>query len=160
MNPTLEQGNKIFFEVEKDSNYRVRMTYGEEEIISFEQFQKLSNAIFNGQGDFITINKRIVQKKDIRMIEPTQEKTKKEKELREQQLDDITRIETEKNKWIKVKDKFSTNFFNEKFGKDKWSHFPNRRGFTHVTPDVWKACWEAFIVKYPEADKILTSNLS
>lgn len=77
MRKELEEFRKggFFFEIEEGSNYKVYMTYEKTEVITFEQFLKLANAMFKGGGDFITINKTIVQKRDIRMIEPTKEAT-------------------------------------------------------------------------------------
>lgn len=77
------QNDDMFFDVEEGSNYKVYMTYEKTEIITFEQFKKLVNTIFKVSSDFVTINKTIVQRKDIRMIEPTKEATdavKKENE--------------------------------------------------------------------------------
>lgn len=76
-----DDGN--FFDVEEGSNYKVYMTYEKTEIITFEQFKKLANAMFKINSDFVTINKTIVQRKDIRMIEPTKELTKEAKQERE-----------------------------------------------------------------------------
>jgi len=93
MNKDLEalRQDGLFFEVEEGSNYKVYMTYEKIEVITYEQFLKLANAMFRGGSDFVTINKTIVQKRDIRMIEPTKEPTeevrakrlKEEKDLME-----------------------------------------------------------------------------
>jgi DNA-binding transcriptional regulator GbsR (MarR family) len=77
------QGDETFFDVEEGSNYKVYMTYEKTEVITFEQFKKLTNAMFKINSDFVTINKTIVQRKDIRMLEPTKELTKEAKQERD-----------------------------------------------------------------------------
>lgn len=123
MNNIATKDKKFFFEVEEGSNYKVRMTYDEEEIITFEQFQKLSMAIFQGQGDFVTINKRIVQKRDIRMIEPTKELTVKQKEEREERQYKIAQLQHRKDELERLKRNFKFDYMNKKYGVGKWVEY-------------------------------------
>lgn len=90
MNKELDalKDNGLFFEVEEGSNYKIFMTYEKTEVITYEQFLKLANAMFKGSSDFITINKTIVQRKDVRMIEPTKEATASVKRENEKKAKD------------------------------------------------------------------------
>lgn len=79
----MTEKNNLPFEVEEGSNYAIYMTYEKKEVITFEQFKKLVTTLFKSGGDYIAINKIIVQKKDIRMLEPTRELTREQKRKRE-----------------------------------------------------------------------------
>jgi len=76
--------NKNFTLVD-GSNYKVVMSFGREEVITFDHFKSLANSLFKQDAVFVTINNAIVQSKDIRIIEPTKEKTKQERLLLEEQ---------------------------------------------------------------------------
>lgn len=71
------------FKVVEGSNYKVVMTYERTEVIDFEHFKRLANAIFKSDVQFVTVNTTIVQVKDIRLIEPTRELTSTEKKSTE-----------------------------------------------------------------------------
>lgn len=155
-NSIATQDKKFFFEVEEGSNYKVILTYDKEEIITFEQFQKLSIAIFKGQGDFVTINKRIVQKRDIRMIEPTKELTIEQKAEREKQSEVLRKIENRKDALEKLKSSFKVDYMNKKYGVDNWVDyaFSNSNKGKHVTlaEDI-KEINKLFEKAYPEEAK-------
>lgn len=112
-----------FFEVEKGSNYEVTLTYGKIEIVEFEQFQKIATAIFKGQGDFVTVNKIIVQKKDIRMISPTKQLTTKQEKDRESRESNKALKKAQQEKINAEQTKFKVQFFDTKYGKGNWSNF-------------------------------------
>lgn len=81
-NMPLAKKQKRFFEIEQGSNYLIATSFNQEYIVEFEQFQNISNNLFNTDADFITINKSIIQRKYIQKIEPTKQLTPKQKELK------------------------------------------------------------------------------
>lgn len=85
MDHTIVKEKKPSFQVKDGSNYRVIMTYDKQEIISFEHFKALANALFKSDATFVTVNDIIVQVKDIRMIEPTDSLTEDQKQIREKE---------------------------------------------------------------------------
>lgn len=112
------QGMQIPVEV---GNYKVTMTYDQSEIITYDQFKSLAQAIFSNDIDFLVINGTIVQKRDVRMIAPTKELTSAHKAQVEQtakkEHDDTIEKQREVDKYAK----FRADYLNKKFGKDKWT---------------------------------------
>jgi hypothetical protein len=81
---------------EYKQNYKVVMTFNREEIITKEQYEKLTQVLYNGEHTFVKINDIIVQVRDVRLIEPTEEKTAKENEEEKQRiLNELFEKETE-----------------------------------------------------------------
>lgn len=84
---------------DRQQNYKVVMTFDREEVITREQCKKLTQVIFNDEHTFVTINDIIVQIRDVRLIEPTEEKTKKQNEEEKRRLlAEHMAVETEKLK--------------------------------------------------------------
>lgn len=108
--------NAKHFTIQEGSNYKVVMTYDRVEVISFEHFQTLTNAIFRTDAQFTTVNDVIVQVKDIRLIEPTTEPTPTQiahrKEREQMKLD----LEIKLEKIEKVKRARETEYLNQKLG--------------------------------------------
>lgn len=75
-----KSGNEIFFSLKEGSNYKIMMTYEREEVVEFEQFKKIMLVLNDSDYQFITINQRVVNKKTIIDISPTDMKTEIEKE--------------------------------------------------------------------------------
>jgi len=66
-------------------NYLVTLSFDHSEVITQDQYKELCRALFDMQGDFLMINDVIVQRRDVRLIEPTTKKTKSEILLIEEQ---------------------------------------------------------------------------
>jgi len=79
--PTIK---KVFFEIAEGSNYKITDSFMKEEVIEFEQFQKFAQVLFNSDVDFLTINSRILNRRYIYDISPTDEPTNKQKKAREE----------------------------------------------------------------------------
>lgn len=154
-NTQLSTQARTFFEIIEGSNYLVRMTYDENEIISFEQFKKLANALFKGSSDFVTVNGVIVQKKDIRMIKPTKELTKEQAKEAERKALEYRKLETRKDELSKLKTRFDFEFFNEKYGAGKWVRyrFGNKGNEILLSEKDFKEANEAFEKQYPQENE-------
>lgn len=96
------------------------MSYGREEVITEPQRNNLVEALSKGASGFISLNEIFVQAKDVRIIEPTKDKTAA-------QLADVQQIQLEEakkyqenaaiaSKWLA----FSENWMNTKFGVGRW----------------------------------------
>lgn len=146
------------FKVHEGSNYKVVMKYGREEVISWDHFQSLSKKLFADGMKFTTVNDIIVQVDDIRMIEPTKEKTERQKKKSEIAAAEARKIQDRADYLTKMKQCFDVGFFNAKFGADTWIRLnsSNRRSSKHViNQDDIQECWSAFETQYPnEASEI------
>jgi len=90
MDLQLNHDQKIYFTIKEGSNYKVIDSYNVHYVIEFEQFKKLTNAIFNADVEFVTINNQILNKRFIYKIEPTEEKTLNQlDELQKKQEEDL-----------------------------------------------------------------------
>ena len=78
---------KKFFEIKEGSNYLITDSFNREEIVEFEQFQKISKSLFTTDADFITINNNILHRRYIYRIEPTKKLTEKQKKENDKKLD-------------------------------------------------------------------------
>ena len=151
--------NKVkHFQVVEGSNYKVTDSYGNEYIIDFDHFQKLNQSLFFGEGEFTTINNIVINKKYIFKIEPTRELTEAQAKAAEEKAMEYRKQEDRKNDLARIKNNFDVEFFNQKYGADKWvrwNHF-NRQIHVHViNEDDMKASWSAFEKQYPkEAEEI------
>lgn len=163
MNNIATKDKKFFFEVEEGSNYIVKMTYDKDEVITFEQFQKLSMAIFQGQGDFVTINKVIVQKRDIRMIEPTLKLTAKQEAERDERNARLAKLQNRKDELEKLMRSFKVEYMNKKYGEGNWVefHFGGRnKDKATITNEDYIEINKQFDEKYPEEAKEIKSILN
>lgn len=153
MNQITQQQPAVSFKVKKDSNYKVFLTYGKEEVISFVDFQKLAKAIFDKTAQFVTINHAIVQMKDVKMIEPTTDLTENQKERRNVEEVEKEKIISRKSALEKIKKRFDKFFYDEKYGADNWTFaFPlgKLKNKTRVTASDMQECWNEFSKTYPE----------
>lgn len=123
MNELINEQKQVFFSVKEGSNYKVLMTYDREEVIEYEQYKKLAQALNSVDVQFITINQRIVNKSTIIDISPTTAITDKQRKKRE-----ADRLEKEKNQ--KALEKIHNHrqakfeeYFNEKFGIGNWCRY-------------------------------------
>lgn len=102
-------------------NYKVVMSFSREVIITSDQADKLKEFLVGGLGTFVMIGDLMVQTKDIRMIEPTKDKTPEQLKEAEGQIA-LEAAKYQENtvaasKW----GAFAENWMNAKFGKGKWS---------------------------------------
>lgn len=116
--------NKKHFEVVENSNYKVTDSYQNEYIISFDHFQKLSQALFFGEGDFTTINNTVVNKRYIFKIEPTKEKTEKQKKEEELLKKNLKAEEDYRLSLFALKKNFDIKYYDEIYGQGNWKLFP------------------------------------
>lgn len=101
-------------------NYKVIMSYGREEVITETQRNNLVEALGKGASGFISLNGIFVQAKDIRIIEPTKDKTGGElATMQHIQLEDAAKYQENTvvaNKWLT----FSDSWMDKKFGAGAW----------------------------------------
>ena len=148
------------FKVQEGSNYKVVMSYGREEVITFDHFQKLAKIIYNKDNIFVTVNDSIVQVKDIRIIEPTKEKTKQQKDAIAEKQELERKKEARKSELEGVKRAFDQKYWDKVYGKGCWRAYRPFGGKfdpkTHIldAQDL-KNCKEAFEKTYPELIKEL-----
>ena len=151
------------FKVREGSNYKVIMSYGREEIISFDHYQKLAKVIYNKDNIFVTVNDIIVQVKDIRIIEPTKEKTAEEKAKIEKDQTEAKQREYRKTELLTLKVEFQQKYWDKVYGQGRWRKFRPFGG--KFDPNVklldsqdLKNCQEAFEQTYPELINEINEN--
>lgn len=148
------------FHIQKGSNYKVVMSYGREEVITFEHFEKLAKIIYSVDNVFVTVNDIIVQVKDIRIIEPTKQKTKQELEEIQKKQTHEDNLEKRKQEFLKAKLAFQQEYFDNRYGEGNWKKY---RGFGNsVDPNIkildaqdFKDCQKALEIKNPELAQII-----
>lgn len=149
------QANKPTFQVKEGSNYKVILTFDREEIITFDQFQRLANAIFQTEAVFVTINYKIVQVKDIRMIEPTTDRTQKQREQDQVEAAERKKIEDRRNELAKIFNDFKIKKLNLAYGEGRWTTYllPKMiKGSDKVvvSTDILKQISDDFTQKHPD----------
>lgn len=148
--------SKVFFSVEEGSNYKILMTYDREEVIEFEQFQKLARVIFDSEVLFVTINQRIVNKSTIIDISPTKERTTKQKAERERKEAEKRKIESRMYEIAEIRNDFIRDYWNRVYGINRWKVYANplnreRDLDIHIiTNDEHIEVNEAYQKQYPE----------
>lgn len=148
---------KTAFKVHENSNYKVIMTYDKVEIITSAQFKKLALVLFKGETTFVTINDSIVQVKDIRIIEPTEELTESRKDEIRKSKEEQEAKANEKYRIAGLINKYGTDYFNSKYGKDKWATFAVSENETKVSIEDWEEVERQFFIKNPELKKVYES---
>jgi hypothetical protein len=110
------------FTTKPGSNYKVTMTFDKVEVISYSHFEKLTAVIFGGNQAFVTVNNIIVQVKDIRMIEPTDDLTKDEAIIAEKKRKDRAALEARKEELLEMKARHRVNYLDAHKGVNKWKY--------------------------------------
>lgn len=152
----IQTKNTTSFKLHEGSNYKVIMTYDREEVIKFEDFKKLAKILFAGSQVFVTVNDIIVQIKDIRILEPTKEKTLPEKKELENERLTKERVERRKLELEKIKNSFDVEFYNAIYGEGNWRPYPafNKDSKEKVLTEGDRTdCWNAFEKQYPDEAK-------
>lgn len=143
------------FKVREGSNYKVIMSYGREEVISFDHYQKLAKVIYNKDNIFVTVNDIIVQVKDIRIIEPTKEKTAIEKEAQKLKEEEQRKKEARKSEIEEARRGFNQKYWDKVYGRGRWRAYRPFGGKFDPNTKILdsqdlKNCKEAFEQTYPE----------
>lgn len=153
METRINTKNERSFQIVQGSNYKVTDSYGNEYIIDFNHFQKLSNAVFNGEGEFTTINNTIINKRYIFKIEPTKELTDKQRQEKEAKQEQIRLEKSKKDEISKQFDIFRVGYLNKKYGKDNWNLMK-----VMLNEALTKEIWNKFKELYPKESKFLEEN--
>lgn len=151
------------FKVHKGSNYKVVMKYGREEVISWEHFQSLSRKIFTDGAKFTTVNDTIVQVDDIRMIEPTKERTAQQKAEIEKKKKEEQRKEKYKQELQRHYSNFEKKYFDAKYGDGDWRLYSipkmmeakEKDKRVVVAPDERKKVWDRYEEQHNDKAKKL-----
>lgn len=150
---TIDKG--LSFKVIKGSNYKIVDSFQKEYVIGYDEFLRVSKAIFKDGVDFVTVGDRIINSKYVYLIEPTKEKTFAEKEIIKQKEEAEKQKEARKYELLGVKKAFDLKYWDNVYGKNKWKAY---RGFgskfdknIHILDKQdFKDCQEAFMKEHPE----------
>lgn len=156
MNEISTTNKQTFFTVKEDSNYKVMLTYDREEVIEYEQFKKLALVLNDNSTPFVTINQRIVNKTTILDIAPTKELTEKQRQIRAEREAEAKAIQDHKDELTKLKHAFDVQFFNGKYGENKWARYAMFRKDENIhilTADDMAECWDEFAKTHPSQAK-------
>lgn len=147
------------FHFKEESNYVLITSFNREYILNYELAQKIIQAIFSEDSDFIAFDATILNKKYIQVIEPTKEKTEKQQKEIEEKRERKEKIEKRKNELLELKRGSDAKFYNEKYGNGKWTIFKNpysKNASQHVidAKDMREA-WVYFKTAFPsEAEEM------
>lgn len=140
---TINKG--LSFQLIKGSNYKITDSFQKEYVVDYEEFLRISRAIFKEGTEFVTVGKRILNARYVYMIEPTKEPTetqRKDSVDRANKIEilkgKIDKLEAEMNLWKKEK-------MDEKFGADQWSirtHMMELMAFSKAYWDLNRDKWE------------------
>lgn len=122
------------FKLVEGSNYEVIMSFDHKEIVNYEHFKALANAIFKTNSTFVTVNDCIVQTKDIRIIKPTNKPTNTQ--LKENKEAEILK-EAEYKKLLEEESRFqkyAVEWMNKRFPKG-WSIGDKLKNLDKITRD-------------------------
>lgn len=143
--PVKQIDKSLSFQLVKGSNYKITDSFQKEFVVSFDEFVRISKAIFKDATEFVTVGNRILNARYVYMVEPTKELTddqKKEKNDRAMKIGELKHqvdvLEEEMNTWKKEK-------MDEKFGADQWSvrtHMTELMAFSKTYWDLNKDKWE------------------
>jgi hypothetical protein len=145
-------GEKISFEVHEDSNYLFIDTYGEEQIVTFKDFQKIMQNLVSTDADLITINDEIWNRRYIRKIKPTDQLTlKQQEEIRKQNAEKERRQDQRRS----AINNAVTEKMNQKYGWGKWVNDI----YHHKWPDTDPVIRAEMAKSYREFKEEVENNL-
>lgn len=132
----VDKGNS--FRLVDGSNYKITDSFQREFVVNFEEFVRISKAIFKDKTQFVTVGNRILNARYVYMVEPTKELTDLEKKKNFDKAEKIGKLknristmELELSYWKKKK-------MDEKFGKDGWSSRINIADLIELTQQYWE----------------------
>lgn len=159
----ITHSGKIFFTTEKDSNYAITTSFNVTYVVEYDQARNIMHSIFNTEADFITVNQTVLNRRYVQSIEPTKEKTEKQKEEDIKKRNKERKREQAKDDLLKLKRSSDVAYLNEKYGVGNWLWFRSGLGLKRnsdrnkhiVSIQDRKDAEKSFKANHPEEYKLM-----